>query len=68
MENVFFEFKEKFKQQMSGTAIDTKFAPKHVCIFMRKTETNSLKNQQNTPLVWFHDIDVVFFVWIDGED
>ena len=53
---------------MSGTAIDTKFAPNHVCIFMRKIETNFLKNQQNTPLVWFQYIDVVFFVWIHGED
>ena len=34
IENNYFEFNGDVKKQISGTAIGTKFAPPHVCIFM----------------------------------
>ena len=42
LKNNFFEFDSKIKQQISGTAIGTKFAPPYVCIFMDKFETDFL--------------------------
>ena len=40
LKNNLFEFNDKVKQQISGTAMGTKFAPPHVCIHMDKTETD----------------------------
>ena len=34
LKNNFFEFNSKIKQQVSGTAIGTKFAPPYACLFM----------------------------------
>ena len=39
--NIFFEFNNVF-QQISGTAIGTKFAPPYACIFMDQIETKFL--------------------------
>ena len=39
LKNNFLEFDSKIKQQISGTAIGTKFAPPYVCIFMDKLQT-----------------------------
>ena len=39
LKNIFFKFDSKIKQQISGTAIGTKFAPPYVCIFMDKLQT-----------------------------
>ena len=63
----YFEFHGSIKQQLSGTAIGTKFAPPYACIFMDKLETNFLKTQTLQPLVWFRYIDDVFFLWTYGE-
>ena len=38
LKNSFFEFNSKIKQQVSGTAIDTKFAPPYGRLFMDKFE------------------------------
>ena len=40
LKNNYFEFNGSIKQQLSGTAIGTKFAPPYACIFMDKLETN----------------------------
>ena len=40
LKNSYFEFNGSIKQQLSGTAIGTKFAPLYACIFMDKLETN----------------------------
>lgn len=52
-ENNYFEFNDKVKHQISGTAIGTKFAPIHTyaCIFMDETETKLLESQKSKPLV-----------------
>ena len=60
LKNNYFEFNGSIKQQISGTAIGTKFAPPYACIFMDKFETNFLKTQTLQPLVWFRYINDVF--------
>ena len=67
LKNNYFEFNGSIKQQLSGTAIGTKFAPPYACIFMDKLETNFLKTQTLQPLVWFRYIDDIFFLWTHGE-
>ena len=53
LKNNYFEFNGKVKQQISGTAIGTKFAPPYACIFMDEEETSFLETQEMKPLVWF---------------
>ena len=62
-ENNFFEFNSKTKQQVSGTALGTKFAPPYVCIFMDKVETEVLYKELLKVWVWLRYIDDIFFVW-----
>ena len=44
LKNNFFEFETKIIQQISGTAIGTKFAPPYACLFMDGTENDFLRN------------------------
>ena len=67
LKNNFFEFDSKIKQQISGTAFGTKFAPPCTCIFMDKFETDFLTTQNLKPWVWLRYIDI-FFVWIHGQE
>ena len=46
------------KQQVSGTAIGTKFAPPYTCIFMEHLK----------PWLILRYIDDIFFLWTHGED
>ena len=68
LKNNFFEFDSKVKQQVSGTAIGTKFAPPYACIFMDKVETDFLETQVVKPLVWLRYIDNIFFIWNESEE
>ena len=68
LKNNFFEFDTNVYQQISGTAIGTKFAPPYACIFMDQLETKFLENQNLKPLVWFRYIDDIFFIWIHSEE
>ena len=68
LRNKYFEFNIKIKQQVSGTAIGTKFAAPYACLFMDKFETSFLETQQLQPLVWFRYIDDIFFIWTHGEE
>ena len=68
LKNNFFEFNSKIKQQISGTAIGTKFAPPYACIFMDKLETDFLDKENLKPWVWLRYIDDIFFVWTHGEE
>ena len=68
LKNNYFEFGNKIKQQISGTAIGTKFAPPYACIFMSDLETKFLQSQHLQPLVWLRYIDDVFFILIHGEE
>ena len=49
LKNNYFEFNDKVKKQLSGTAIGTKFAPAYASIFMDKIESHFLKSQELTP-------------------
>ena len=62
--NNFFEFNDKIKQQISGTAIGNKFAAPYARIYMDKTETDFIKTQELQPFVWLIYIDDIFFIWI----
>ena len=67
LKNNLFEFKSKVYQQKSGTAIGTKFAPPHACIYMDEVEQNFLETQDKKPLIWLRYIDDIFFIWTHGE-
>ena len=54
LKNNYFEFGRSVYQQVSGTAIDTKFAPPYACIFMDRLENSFLEKQTLKPLVWLH--------------
>ena len=68
LSNNYFEVSEKVFQQISGTAIGTKFAPPYACIYMEEVETEFLKTQRLKPLIWLRFIDDIFFVWTHGEE
>ena len=61
LKNNYFEFGNKIKQQISGTAIRTKFTPPYACIFMNNLETKFLESQHLQTLVWLWYIDDIFF-------
>ena len=54
LSNNYFEFNGQIKQQISGTALGTKFAPPYACLFMNKIEPQ--------PLVPFRYTDNIFFL------
>ena len=62
LQSNFFEFNNEIKQQISGTAIGTKFAAPYACVYMDKTETDLLKTQELQPFVWLRHIDYIFFI------
>ena len=61
LSNNFFEFNSDTFQQISGTAIGTKFAPPYACIYMDQVEQKFLATQINQPLIWPRYIDDIFF-------
>ena len=67
LSNIFFEFNSDTFQQISGTAIGTKFAPPYACIYMDQVEQKFLATQINQPLIWVRYIDDIFFIWTHGE-
>ena len=46
LKNNYFELNGQIKQQISGTAIDTKFSPPYACLFMDKIEIAFLETQE----------------------
>ena len=68
LKNSYFKSNEKVWKQISGTAIETKFAPPYACIFMDEMEISFLKTQQLQPFMWFRYIDNIFFIWTHGEE
>ena len=63
----FLKFNSDTLQQISGTAIGTKFAPTYACIYMDQVEQKFLATQINQPLIWLRYIDDMFFIWTHGE-
>ena len=64
----YFEFNGKVKKHLLGTAIGTKFPPTYASIFMDKLESNFLKSQELTPLLWYRYIGDVFFILTHDEE
>ena len=62
-----FELNGKVKQQISGTAIGSKFSPPYACIFQDEVETCFLETQKMKPSVSFRYIDDVLFIWTHGQ-
>ena len=65
--NNYFEFTGNVKQQLSGTAIGTKYARPYAYIFMVQVETGFLQSQKLRPMVWFRYNDDIFCIWTHGE-
>ena len=68
LKNNYFEFDRSVYQQVSGTAIGTKFAPPYACIFMDRLENEFLNTQILKPLMWLRYIDDIFFIWAHSEE
>ena len=68
LKNNYFEFNGKVKQQLSGSAIGTRFTPPYACIFMNQVETEFLESQVYKPLLWFRYIDDFFFIRTHGQE
>ena len=60
LKNNYFQFIGKVKQQISGIAIEAKFAPTYTCVFMDLVETDFRRAQEKVPLVWFRYDDVFY--------
>ena len=63
-----FECNSKVKQQVSATAIGTKFALPCACIFMDRMETKFLEKGCLKQWVWSIYIDDIFFVQTHGKN
>ena len=61
LKNNLFEFDYKFHQQISGTAVGTKFEPPYAFIFVDYIETEFLKTQAIKPWQWKRFIHDIFF-------
>ena len=68
LKNNLFEFNSKVFQQISGTAIGTKFAPPYACIYMDRVEQDFLETQELQPLLWLRYIDDISFIWTHGKE
>ena len=68
LKNNCFEFNGKVKKQLLGAVIGTKLALTYAVNFMEKFESDLLKFQDFTPLLWYHYNDDVFFIWTHGEE
>ena len=52
LQNNYFEFNGETEQQISGTAIGTRFATPYACVFMDRVESEFLKTQiEDSPTV-----------------
>ena len=66
LKNNYFEFNGQINQQISGTAIGTKFGPPYAYLFMDKIETAFLETQELQPLWFRYTDDIFFFIWTHG--
>ena len=68
LKNNVFEFDEKTFKQKRGTAMQTKFAPPYVILFMAYFEEKKLGSFEKKPMIWWRNIDDIFFIWEYGEE
>ena len=67
LKNNYFKLNGQIKQQISGTAIGTKFSPPYARLFMDKIEIAFLETQEfETHSFWCGlDVLTVFFFYLD---
>ena len=65
LRNNYFDFNDKLKQQISGTAIGTKCTPIYACIYVDEFEKKFLSLRSDKRLVCL--INDIFFIWTHGE-
>ena len=68
IKNNVFKFNGTVKEQISGTAIQTKCVPSYSWIFTSEFETSFIESQQSKPLEWSRYIDNIFFILTHGEN
>ena len=68
LKNNIFNFNEKNLQQKRGRAIETKFAPPYIILFMAELEEKVLEKVDNKPHLWWGYIHDIFFIWEHGEE
>ena len=61
LKNNYFKFNGQGKQEISGTAIGTKFAPTYARVFIDDVENKFLETQSLQLLIQFWYIDDLFF-------
>ena len=61
--NNYFESIDKGYQQISETAIGTKFVHPYACIYMEDVETEFFKTQNVKPLLWLRYIGDIFCLY-----
>ena len=67
LKNNIFEFEKTFKQK-HGTAIGTKFAPPYAILYMADLEEKLLEIFGKKAMIWWRNIDNIFFIWEHGEE
>ena len=65
LRNNYFDFNDKLKQRISGTAIGIKCTPIYACIYVDEFEKKFLSLRSDKRLVCL--INDIFFIWTHGE-
>ena len=65
LKNNLFEFNNVF-QQISGTAVGTKFAPPYAWIYMDRVGQDFLEKQELQSLLWLRYIDYIYIFFLDS--
>ena len=68
LKNNYFEFNGKGKNQLLGTVIGNMSVPTYASIFVDNLESDFLKYQELTPMIWYHYTDNVFFIWTHDKE
>ena len=67
-----FRFGSEYYRQITGTTMATTIGSNYANLFTENFEQNLLRNcSQKTglsPLVWFHFVDNIFFIWTFNKD
>ena len=68
LKNNYFEFNGKGKNQLLGTVIRNMSVPTYASIFVDNLESDFLKYQELTPMIWYRYTDNVFFIWTHDKE
>ena len=68
LKNNYFEFNGKGKNQLLATVIGNMSVPTYASIFVDNLESDFLKYQELTPMIWYRYTDDVFFIWTHDKE